>query len=122
MGEKEGTILIEHVSARAEVTRGPTSDVGIPNSANGWPIKPLAVNMRCFAVFRQQAKASRVTLGNILDRFSQCLKDGTRRVSQRAHQFHERAVLLFVIGWTRGAAMQLLRAQDRLQRSRASRN
>jgi hypothetical protein len=49
MGEQEGTILIEHVSARAEVARGPTSDVGIPHSANGWPIEPLALNMRCFA-------------------------------------------------------------------------
>ena len=80
MSEQQGTILIEHVSAGAEIARGPTSDVGIPHAGDGWPIEPFAVNVRRFAIPRQQAKASGVTLGNIQDRFSQCLKNGARRV------------------------------------------
>ena len=69
VGEQQCTILIEHVSAGPEITRGSTSDVGIPHAGDGWPIEPLAINVGRFAVPRQQAKASGVTLRNILDRF-----------------------------------------------------
>ena len=78
MGEQQCTIVIEHVSARAKIARSSTSDVGIPHSGDSWPVEPFAVNVRRFAISCQQAKASGVTLGNILDRFCQCLKDGAR--------------------------------------------
>ena len=81
VGEQQRTILIEHVSARPEIARGSTSDVGIPHAGDGWPIEPLAINVRRFAIPRQQAQASGVTLRNILDRLRKCPKDGSRRVS-----------------------------------------
>src|SRR5438128_1347586 len=78
---------------------------------------PLAADVRRFAIPGQQTQASRVTLRNIQDRFSQCLKYGGGRIGQCGHQLYELAVLLFVIRRTRGATMQLLGAQDRLKRS-----
>jgi hypothetical protein len=80
MSEQQGTILIKHVSAGAEVARGSTSDVGIPYPGDSWPIESFAGNVRRFTIPRQQAKASGVTLGNVKDRFSQGLKDGVRRI------------------------------------------
>ncbi len=65
MSEQQGTVLIKHVSAGAEIARGPTSDVRIPHARDSWPIEPFAS-----IVLRQQAKASRVTPGDIQDRFS----------------------------------------------------
>src|SRR4029077_1123791 len=65
MSEQQGTISIKHVSAGAEIARGPTSDVRIPHAGDSWPIEPLAANVRRFAILRQQAKASGVTLRNI---------------------------------------------------------
>src|SRR5262245_42143123 len=117
MSKQEGAILIQHISARAEIARGPSSNVWIPHSANGWPVEPLAVNVRACAVFGQEAEAGGVALRNLLDRCRKGLKDRTRRVSQRAHEFHERAVLPFVIWRTRRATLQLLRAEDRLKGS-----
>jgi hypothetical protein len=70
MPEQEGSILIEHVSARAEITQRLSSDVGIPHAGERWPIKSVAVNVRRFAILRQQAQAGGVTLGNIPDRVS----------------------------------------------------
>ena len=75
MSEQQRTIGIEHVSAGAEIAKGPTPDVWTPHAGDSWPIEPLPVNVRRFAIPRQQTKASRVTLSNILDCFSQCLKD-----------------------------------------------
>src|SRR5215813_9532256 len=116
MSEQQGTILIKHVSAGAEVARGSTSDVRIPLADDSRPIKSLAGNVRPFTIPRQQAKASGITLGNIKDRFSQGLKDGARRIGERANKRDECAVLLFVVGRTPWTAMQLFRAQDRFQR------
>src|SRR5262252_2917607 len=62
MSEEQSTFLIKHVSAGAKIARGPATDVGIPHAANGWPIEPHAVNMRRFAIPRQQAKASGIAL------------------------------------------------------------
>jgi hypothetical protein len=70
MFEQERAILIKHVSAWAEIARGSASDVRIPHAGDSWPIEPLAVSVRPFAIPRKQAKASRVTLGGIQDRFS----------------------------------------------------
>jgi hypothetical protein len=80
MFEQQGTILIKHVSAGAEVARGSTSDVGTPHASDSWPIESCAGNVRRFTIPRQQAKAGGVTLGNVKDRFSQSLKDGARRI------------------------------------------
>src|SRR5688572_22516474 len=70
MSEQQSSILIKYVSARAEIARGPTSDVRIPRARDSRPIESFAANVRRFAIFRQQAKASGVTLRNIQDRFS----------------------------------------------------
>src|SRR5688572_21925775 len=73
--------LVNHISAWPEIARGPAPSVRTPHSGDSWPIKPLAANIRRFAILREQAKASRVTLRNIQDRFSERLKDGRRRLS-----------------------------------------
>ena len=70
VSEQQGAILIKHVSAGPEIARRPTSDVRIPRAGDSWPIKPLAANIRRFTISRQQAKAGRITLRNIQDRFS----------------------------------------------------
>src|SRR5260370_36069249 len=114
MSEQQGTILIEHVSAGPEVARGSPSDMGVPHAGDSWTIEPFAATVRSYSIRRHQAKASRVTLGNIQNRFSQRLKNGARRIGQRADQRHERAILLFIIGRARRAAAHLLRAEDRL--------
>src|SRR5215472_1405477 len=64
MVEEQGTILIKHVAAAAEVARGPTSNVRIPHACDSRPIEPFAVNVRRLAIPRQQAKASGITLSN----------------------------------------------------------
>ena len=74
MSEQQGAVLIEDVSARAEIARSPTSRVRIPHAGDSWPIEPLAAHVRRFAILRQQAEASRVTLRNIQDRFSEYLQ------------------------------------------------
>src|SRR5258708_36889228 len=114
MSEQQGTILIEHVSAGPEIPRGSPSDMGVPHAGDSWPIEPFTANVRSFSIPRQQAKASRVTLGNIQNRFSQRLENGARRIGQRPQQRHDRAVLLFVIRRTRWAALPLIHAEDRL--------
>ena len=86
MSEQQRTIAIKHVSAGAEIARGPTPDVWTPHAGDSRPIEPLPASVRRFAILRQQAKASRVTLSNILNCFSQCLKDRARRVGERADQ------------------------------------
>jgi hypothetical protein len=65
MSEQQRTILIKHVSARAEIARGSTSDVRIPQAGDSWPIESFAVRVRPSAISREQAKASGVTLRNI---------------------------------------------------------
>jgi hypothetical protein len=75
MCEQEGTILVEHISTRAEVPRGTASDMGIPHAGDGGPIKPFAANVRFLAISRQQAKAGGVTLGDVQNGFSQPLKN-----------------------------------------------
>src|SRR5207253_9343557 len=65
VSEQQGTILIKYVSAGAEVARGSTSDVATPHASASWPIESCAGNVRPFAIPRQQAKASGVTLGNV---------------------------------------------------------
>jgi hypothetical protein len=69
MSEQQGMILIKHVSAGPEIARGPTSDVWIPHAGDSWPIESFAGSVRPFAIPRQQAKTSGLTLGNIEDRF-----------------------------------------------------
>jgi hypothetical protein len=76
MLEQQSTILIKHVSARAEVPWGTASDMGIPRARDSGPIEPIAANVRFLAIPRQQAKASGVTLGDIQNRIRQPLKNG----------------------------------------------
>jgi hypothetical protein len=91
--------LIEHVSAGAEVPRSTASDMGIPLACDGGPIESFAANVRFFAIPRQQAKASGVTLGDIQNRFRQrlkkwCLVNRPARSSApraRGSPFHNRA-------------------------------
>src|SRR6185369_470725 len=118
MSEQQGTVLIEHVSARAEVARGPASSVRIPLTGDGRPIEPPAAYVRRLAILGQQAEASRVALRNVQDRVREYLKYAVGRIGQRAHQIYQRAVFLFIIRRPRWAVLQLLGAQDRLQRSR----
>src|SRR5260370_25544558 len=75
MSEQQGTILIEHVSAGPEVPRGSPSDMVVPHAGDSWPIEPLAANVRSFSIPPPQAKASRVTLGNIHNPSSHLLKN-----------------------------------------------
>src|SRR5579863_231124 len=69
MSEHQRAIAIEHVSAGAEIARGPTPDVWTPHPGDSRPIEPLPADVRRFAIHRQQAKASRVTLSNFKDCF-----------------------------------------------------
>src|SRR5690349_22651872 len=78
--EEQGTILIEHVAAGAEVAWRPASDVWIPHACDSRPIEPLALKVRRLAIPRQLAKASGVSLGNLQDRVGQSLKNRVRRV------------------------------------------
>jgi len=43
--------------------------VGIPHAGDSWPIEPFAATVRRFAISRQEAKASGITLRDIQDRF-----------------------------------------------------
>ena len=122
VSEQQGAVLIEDVSARAKIARGPTSHVRIPHAGDRWPIEPLAAHVRRLAIPRQQAEARRVTLRNIQDRFGERLKYGARGIGQCTHQRHERAVLPFMIRQARRSAMQLLGAENGLQRSAARRD
>ena len=53
--EQQRTVAIEHVAARAEVTRRASADVRLPHAGDRRPVEPLSI-------FRQQADAGRVAL------------------------------------------------------------
>ncbi len=78
MPEQEGAILVEHISTGAEIARSPASDVGIPRACDSRPIKPFAIDLRRFAISREQTKARGVRLCDFLNRLSERLKNGTR--------------------------------------------
>jgi len=63
--KQQGAVAIKHVTAGPEIARCASADVGFPDARDSWPKESFATNVWRFAITRQHANASGVSVRNI---------------------------------------------------------